>query len=107
MRGAHGPGARRKSTMSPASKPSIAEAAATWTDRLRAVLIARNGERGRASCSRAAIARAFPPAYQADVAPAHALEDIADLEALRARTARRCGSTCTRPAGQQRRGACS
>jgi glutamate dehydrogenase len=61
----------------------IAEAALTWTDRLREVLVAREGEAagiGLATRYR----RVFPLAYEEDVAPADALADIADLERLRA-----------------------
>ncbi len=60
----------------------IAEAALTWTDRLREVLVAREGEAaGIALATR--YRRAFPLAYEEDVAPADALADIADLERLR------------------------
>ena len=67
----------------------IAEAALTWTDRLREVLVAREGEAaGIALATR--YRRVFPLAYEEDVAPADALVDIADLERLRgAREARR------------------
>jgi glutamate dehydrogenase len=61
----------------------IAEAALTWTDRLREVLVAREGEAaGIALATR--YRRAFPLAYEEDVAPADAPADIADLERLRA-----------------------
>ncbi|HVC31840.1 MAG TPA: NAD-glutamate dehydrogenase, partial [Steroidobacteraceae bacterium] len=60
----------------------IAEAALTWTDRLREVLVARQGE--AAGIALAARYRSvFPLAYEEDVAPADALADIADLERLR------------------------
>jgi glutamate dehydrogenase len=60
----------------------IAEAALTWTDRLREVLVARAGEAaGIALATR--YRRAFPLAYEDDVAPADALADIDDLEQLR------------------------
>jgi glutamate dehydrogenase len=60
----------------------IAEAALTWTDRLREVLVAREGEAaGIALATR--YRRVFPLAYEEDVAPADALADIADLEQLR------------------------
>src|SRR5579883_1537084 len=67
----------------------IAEAALTWTDRLRQVLVAREGEAaGIALATR--YRRVFPLAYEEDVAPADALADIADLERLReSREARR------------------
>src|SRR5437660_7571536 len=61
----------------------IAEAALTWTDRLREVLIERNGEAaGVALVNR--YGRVFPLAYEEDVAPGDVLDDLADLEALRA-----------------------
>jgi glutamate dehydrogenase len=61
----------------------IAEAALTWTDRLREVLIAHAGEAaGIALATR--YRRVFPLAYEEDVAPADALVDIDDLEQLRA-----------------------
>jgi len=61
----------------------IAEAALTWTDRLREVLVAREGEAaGIALATR--YRRVFPLAYEEDVAPADALVDIAYLEQLRA-----------------------
>ncbi|MBC8025694.1 MAG: NAD-glutamate dehydrogenase, partial [Steroidobacteraceae bacterium] len=65
---------------------AISAAAATWDDRLQQTLIARNV--GRDEVERAAtVALGFPPAYRADVAPAQALEDIADLEVLAANPA--------------------
>jgi glutamate dehydrogenase len=60
----------------------IAEAALTWTDRLREVLADRNGEAGGLLLA-TRYRRAFPMAYEEDVAPADALQDLADLEALR------------------------
>ncbi|HWF99589.1 MAG TPA: NAD-glutamate dehydrogenase [Steroidobacteraceae bacterium] len=60
----------------------ITEAALTWTDRLREVLVAHEGEAaGIALATR--YRRAFPLAYEEDVAPADAPADIADLERLR------------------------
>jgi glutamate dehydrogenase len=60
----------------------IAEAALTWTDRLREVLAERKGEAaGLLLATR--YRRAFPLAYEEDVAPPDALEDLADLDALR------------------------
>jgi glutamate dehydrogenase len=60
----------------------IAEAALTWTDRLREVLVVREGEAaGIALATR--YRRVFPLAYEEDVAPADALADIEDLEQLR------------------------
>jgi glutamate dehydrogenase len=61
----------------------ITEAALTWTDRLREVLVAREGEAAGIALA-ARYRRAFPLAYEEDVAPADALADIADLERLRA-----------------------
>jgi glutamate dehydrogenase len=60
----------------------IAEAALTWTDQLREVLTKRKGEaEGLMLATR--YRRAFPMAYEEEVLPADALEDLADLEALR------------------------
>ncbi len=60
----------------------IAEAALTWSDRLRTVLIARQGEAaGLALATR--YQRAFPVSYEEEVSPGDALDDLADLEALR------------------------
>jgi glutamate dehydrogenase len=60
----------------------ITEAAQTWTDRLREVLVAREGEAaGIALATR--YRRVFPLAYEEDVAPTDAPADIADLERLR------------------------
>ena len=60
----------------------IAEAALTWTDRLREVLAERKGEAaGLLLATR--YRRAFPMAYEEDVTPADALQDLADLDALR------------------------
>ena len=60
----------------------IAEAALTWTDRLREVLSQRQGEaEGLLLATR--YRRAFPMAYEEDVQPQDALQDLADLEALR------------------------
>ncbi len=67
----------------PAIEAEIAAAASTWEDRLQQALIARGVERSAVELA-ARYARAFPPAYRADVEPAQALEDIADLEALAA-----------------------
>jgi len=61
----------------------IARAATTWADRLRQVLVAR-GDEASALLLANRYKRAFPLAYQADVDPADALDDLADLEALRA-----------------------
>jgi glutamate dehydrogenase len=59
----------------------IAIAAASWDDRLQHALVARGDERAKLDIVQR-YARIFPPAYRADVEPAQALEDIADLEAL-------------------------
>ncbi|MEO8019863.1 MAG: NAD-glutamate dehydrogenase domain-containing protein, partial [Pseudomonadota bacterium] len=64
----------------------IAAAAATWEDRLQMALIERGVARNAVELAMR-YARAFPPAYRADVEPAQALEDIADLEALAAQPA--------------------
>jgi len=61
----------------------IAEAALTWTDRMREVLIAHDGEAAGIALA-ARYRRVFPLAYEEDVTPADALVDIADLEQLRA-----------------------
>ncbi len=61
----------------------IAAAAATWDDRLQQILIERNAEPDEVERAMS-IALNFPPAYRADVTPAQALADIADLEVLAA-----------------------
>jgi glutamate dehydrogenase len=61
----------------------IAAAATTWNDRLRAVLVGRQDEASALALA-ARYRRAFPLAYEEDIEPADALEDLADLEALRA-----------------------
>ncbi len=64
----------------------IAEAALTWGDRLRDILVENKGEAaGLALASR--YRRAFPLAYEEDVAPRDALDDLVDLEALREQSA--------------------
>jgi glutamate dehydrogenase len=74
------PGPRRVDVA--AIERRIAEAALTWTDRLREVLVTREGEAaGIALATR--YRQVFPLAYEEDVAPADALADIADLERLR------------------------
>ncbi len=80
----------------------IAAAAATWEDRLQQALIARGVERSAVELA-ARYARAFPPAYRADVEPAQALEDIADLEALAANPAVPQINLRARPADRQGR----
>jgi glutamate dehydrogenase len=64
----------------------IAEAALTWADRLRNVIVENKGEAdGLALAHR--YRRAFPMAYEEDVSPRDALDDLADLEALREQSA--------------------
>jgi glutamate dehydrogenase len=64
----------------------IAEAALTWADRLRNVVVENKGEaEGLALASR--YRRAFPAAYEEDVSPRDALDDLADLEGLRQQSA--------------------
>ena len=60
----------------------IAEAALTWNDRLREVLTRERGE-AVALALAGRYRQALPLAYQDDVAPADALGDLAELEALR------------------------
>jgi glutamate dehydrogenase len=59
----------------------IAAAAATWEDRLQQALVSRGVEQPAVELA-SRYAKSFPPAYRADVEPAQALNDIADLEAL-------------------------
>ena len=74
--------AKRKKPDYRAIEHRIAEAALTWTDRLREVLAERKGEAaGLLLATR--YRRAFPMAYEEDVLPPDALQDLADLEALR------------------------
>lgn len=78
-----GRGKRRDVTIDTAQiEREIAEAAATWNDRLRAAL---QGIHDPADAMRLATrySRTFPLAYQDEIAPADALADIADLEGLR------------------------
>jgi glutamate dehydrogenase len=64
----------------------IAEAALTWADRLRDVVVENKGEApGIALANR--YRRAFPMAYEEDVDPRDALDDLAALEALREQSA--------------------
>jgi glutamate dehydrogenase len=76
------PADRRKVAIAAIEK-RIAQAATTWTDRLRAVLVAKHDEAAVLALAHR-YRHAFPLAYEEDVAPADALEDLADLEALRA-----------------------
>ncbi len=64
----------------------IAEAALTWADRLREVLVDNKGEAAGLSLSNR-YRRAFPLAYEEDVTPRDALDDLVDLEALREQSA--------------------
>ena len=76
------PNAQRKKPDYTAIESRIADAALTWTDRLREVLAERKGEAvGLLLATR--YRRAFPLAYEEDVLPPDALQDLADLEALR------------------------
>src|SRR6185295_1754966 len=57
--------------------------ATTLNDRLRSVLFTKSDE-ATALATAARYKRTFPLAYEEDVEPADALEDLADLDALRA-----------------------
>ena len=59
----------------------IAAAAETWEDRLLQTLISRGMARDAVEIA-SRYSKMFPAAYRAEVEPAQALEDIADLEAL-------------------------
>jgi glutamate dehydrogenase len=61
---------------------NIAAAALTWNDQLREVLCAAQGEAAALALTHR-YQHAFPLAYQEDLQPAEALDDLADLEALR------------------------
>ena len=60
----------------------IAEAALTWSDRLRDIIVESKGEAAGLSIANR-YRRAFPTSYEEDVAPRDALDDVADLEAVR------------------------
>jgi glutamate dehydrogenase len=92
------PGERHKPDLT-GIEHRIAEAALTWADRLREVLI---GQRGEAAALALAgrYRHAFPLAYQEDVPPGEVLEDLADLEALRQQP-RALQLRLHRPAGQK------
>ena len=76
------PESRRKVDLA-AIEERIAQATTTWADRLREVLIRERGEAAGLAVAQH-YRRVFPLAYQEEVDPRAALEDIADLEALRA-----------------------
>jgi glutamate dehydrogenase len=65
---------------------AIAAAATTWDDRLRAALLAQPSEADGQRLAQRYLG-AFSPAYQDDMDSGRALEDIKDLEALRANPA--------------------
>jgi glutamate dehydrogenase len=77
----------------------IAQAATTWADRMRDALVEAR-EASEAARLAARYAAAFPVAYQDEVEPADALEDVADLESLRA-DPRGLRLNLHRPAGQR------
>ena len=60
----------------------IAIATTTWTDRLRAVLVSKRDEATALALAHR-YQRAFPLAYEEDIEPTDAYEDLEDLEALR------------------------
>jgi len=73
----------------------------TWNDRLRHALRARHDEAAAATLDRH-YARAFPAAYQQDVSPALAVQDIADLDSEAARGAGRLRLRLPADAGKTR-----
>jgi glutamate dehydrogenase len=75
------PGDRRKVGLAGIER-RIAQAATTWTDRLHAVLVSKHDEAAVLALAHR-YRHVFPVAYEEEVAPADALEDLADLEALR------------------------
>jgi len=93
------PAHRHKSDLAQIER-RIAEAALTWADRLREVLIARRGEAAGLALA-ARYRHAFPLAYRDDVRPEEALTDLADLEALRQQP-RAMQLSLHRPAAQKR-----
>ncbi len=76
----------------------MAEAALTWEDRLREVLIERDGEAAALALA-SRYQQAFPLAYQEDVTPTEALADLGELEVLR-REPRAMQLSLHRPPGQ-------
>jgi glutamate dehydrogenase len=79
------PADRRKVDVAAIEK-RIALAATTWTDRLRAVLIANHDEATVLTLT-SRYQRTFPLAYEEEVEPEDALADLADLEMLRSEPA--------------------
>ena len=73
----------RRTVDLPAIEERIAHATTTWNDRLRAVLIGKQDEASALALANR-YRRVFPLAYEEDVDPADALEDLANLETLRA-----------------------
>ena len=73
----------------------------TWRDRLRGALRARHDEAAAAALDRQ-YAHAFPAAYQQDVAPALAVQDLADLDSAAAHGAGRLRLQPPADAGQSR-----
>ncbi|MEJ1961385.1 MAG: NAD-glutamate dehydrogenase [Gammaproteobacteria bacterium] len=72
----------RRSVDLEAIERRIAQATTTWNDRLRTVLVSKQDEASALALANR-YRRAFPMAYEEDVDPADALEDLADLESLR------------------------
>jgi glutamate dehydrogenase len=64
----------------------IAEAALTWADRLRDIIVENKGEAAGLALVNY-YRRTFPLGYEEDVSPRDALDDLADLEALREQSA--------------------
>jgi glutamate dehydrogenase len=77
----------------------IAEAALTWSDRLRQVLIERRGEAVALELA-SRYRHAFPLGYREDVTPSEALDDLRVLETLRQQP-RALRLSLHRPAGQK------
>ena len=77
----------------------IAAAATNWMDRLSAALKAQHDE-SAALALMSRYARAFPTAYEEDVAASDMLEDIADLESLRGSEPGALRLNLHRPPGQ-------
>ncbi|MBV8877600.1 MAG: NAD-glutamate dehydrogenase, partial [Gammaproteobacteria bacterium] len=77
----------------------IGQAALTWSDRLREVLIERRGEAAGLALA-ARYGRAFPIGYQEDVTPLEVLDDLQVLESLRDQS-RVLQLSLHRPAGQK------